>query len=456
MHLQLKAIAAALGLTSPFDPLVTGWSVDTRTLRPGDLYFALRGPVHDGNAYIEQALAAGAAAVIAERTVEGPVLAVPDSQAALRRLAAWAREQWQGEVVGVTGSAGKTSTKDAIAALLSAGRRVGKTEGNFNNHVGLPLSIMRLPESAQVAVLELGMNHAGEIRELARIARPRIGVVTNIGYAHIEFFESMEGIAAAKRELIEALPPDGIAVLNADDPLAVKFREIHPGRTITFGLAAGADVRAEDVHFLRDRTLFRVGGTRFETRLIGRHNVRNILAGIAVAGQYGLEPEDLREAVSQLLPGKMRGERTWYDGIELLDDCYNSNPDAVRSMIDVLRDTPAKRRIAVLGEMLELGRWSDTLHREIGSYVARQGIDVLVGIRGAARMMVDAAIVAGLPATAAYFFETPTDAGRLLRKLAREGDAVLFKGSRGTHVEEAIEAFRSGAIETAPTVQAHS
>ena len=441
MTFTLDQIAAALGLAAQPPVPITGWSVDSRTVVPGDLFFALRGPLHDGNAYIDQALSNGAAAVIGNDTV-------PDTLAALQQLAVFARDKWGGDVIGITGSAGKTSTKDVVASLLSSRFVVGKTEGNFNNHVGLPLSILRLPDNAQLAVLELGMNHAGEIRDLARIARPRVGVVTNVGYAHIEFFESLDGIAAAKRELIEALPADGVAVLNADDPVVARFGDAHPGQIVMFGLQ-GLEVR-----FLAETTRFRVGDIWFETSLTGRHGIRNILAGMAVAGLYGIRPEELVEPVRLLQPGKMRGGRSWFHGIEVIDDCYNSNPDAAKSMVDVLRDTQATRRIAVLGEMLELGRWSGNLHREVGRYVAECGIDVLVGIRGAAQLMVDAAIDAGMPAAAAFFFDEPTEAGVLLRGLAHEGDAILFKGSRGTHVERAIETFCSGA--TAGALQATS
>lgn len=441
MILTVQQIAASLGQQSGSQVPISGWSIDTRTLEPGDLFFALKGPAHDGNAYIEKALAKGAAAVIAERTAEGPVIVVRDSLAALQQLASWARQRWNGGVIGITGSAGKTSTKDTVAALLSTRLRVGKTVGNFNNHVGVPISILRLPNDAQAAVLEIGMNHAGEIRELAKIALPRIAVVTNVGYAHIEFFESIEGIALAKRELVEALPADGVAVLNADDPRVLQFRAVHFGRTITFGFSEEADVRAADFQFLP------------RPEQIGRHGVRNILAGIAVAGIYGIRPDELRDTIANLQPGKMRGERTWYHGILLLNDCYNSNPDAAKSMIDVLRDTPAVRRIAVLGEMLELGRWSGALHQDVARHVVENGIDVLVGIRGEARTMVDAAIDAGLPASAAYFFEDPSEAGLLLQKIACPGDAILFKGSRGTKVERALETFTSGVPESAAAVQ---
>ena len=404
MEFRLQEIAQVLGLTVQSNAAITGWSVDTRTLAPGDLFFALRGPNHDGNAYVEQALQKGAAAAIANQAQAGPVLVVPDSLAALQQIAAWSRRQWGGEVVGVTGSAGKTSTKDMIARMLGVAMPVGKTIGNLNNHVGLPLSILRLPREARVAVLEMAMNHSGEIRTLCAIARPRIGVVTNVGYAHMEAFDSIEGVAAAKRELIESLPPDGIAVLNADDPLVSRFRETHRGRTVTFGLSETADVRAEQVEHSALGVRFRVGGVQFESPLAGRHSVLNLLAGIAVAGIFGIRPGQLTDVVREMSPSSMRGERFQHNGILILNDCYNSNPDAARAMIDVLRDTPAQRRIAVLGEMLELGRWAGSLHREVGDYVARSGIDVLVGIRGEACHLVDAAREAGQAVDAAFFF----------------------------------------------------
>src|SRR5713101_6028360 len=238
--------------------VISGWSVDTRTLAPGDLYFALRGPSHDGHDYVEQAIQKGAAGVVVDHPIEGVrnAMVVADTLRALQSMARSARVQWGGQVIGVTGSAGKTTTKDAIAHLLSAEMKVGKTIGNLNNHVGVPLSILRLPEECRVAILEMGMNHAGEIRALAEIACPNVGVVTNVGYAHTEYFDNIEGVALAKRELIEALPADGVAVLNADDSRVVEFRDVvgqvpdlpsaaganragrepaPPGRSVTFG-----------------------------------------------------------------------------------------------------------------------------------------------------------------------------------------------------------------------------
>jgi UDP-N-acetylmuramoyl-tripeptide--D-alanyl-D-alanine ligase len=450
MNKPLKWVAAALGLAMESDAQVTGWSVDSRTLRPGDLYFALRGPNHDGHAYVAEVLKKGAVGAVVDREVKvesGVVLKVEDSLAALQKLASWTRREWGGDVIGVTGSAGKTTTKDVIAEILSEEFKTAKTEGNLNNHVGLPLSLLRIDDQARVAVLEMGMNHAGEIRALAEVAKPNVGVVTNVSWAHIESFDSIDGIAAAKRELIESLSPDGTAVLNLDDQRVAGFRSVHPGKTVTYGESERADVRAEDVKFSEEGATFRVGATHFESLLTGRHSVSNLLAGIAVAGVYGIAPERLTGRVRNIQPGKMRGERFRHHDILVFNDCYNSNPDAARAMLKVLRDTPAKRRFAVLGEMLELGSWAEPLHRDVGNYAAECGIDVLVGLRGAACYMLDAAKRSGLRADAAFFFDDPVPAGQLVRSLAQPGDAVLFKGSRSVHVELALEQFLSSQEE---------
>jgi UDP-N-acetylmuramoyl-tripeptide--D-alanyl-D-alanine ligase len=439
--------------------------VDTRTQNAGDVYFALRGPNFDGHEFVPAAIDRGAAAVVVEHFDQsrdrkgavqqgsdssvplpdgcGSVLVVPDTLRALQDLARWARGQWGGTVVGVTGSAGKTTTKDAIAHLLGSEMAVGRTIGNLNNHVGVPLSILRLPEDARVAVLEMGMNHAGEIRELAGIAGPNIGVVTNVGYAHVEFFDSIDGVAAAKRELIESLQPDGVAVLNADDPRVSRFGAFHSGRSITFGFSEGADVRAESSEFAAEGSRFRALGVDYETSLTGRHGVLNLLAALAVSTVFGIAPERLRDAVGSFAVGKMRGEKLEHNGILVWNDCYNSNPEAARSMLDVLAAAPGGRRIAVLGEMLELGRAAGDLHRQIGRYAATSGVDLLVGIRGHARDMIEAARAAGLANGSAVFFEDAEEAGEFARSAARRGDAILFKGSRGVHVERALERFLS-------------
>jgi len=442
MTLELQAVAHAMGAAGDVPAgVAAGWTVDTRTQNAGDVYFALRGPNHDGHDYVAAAVEKRASAVVVERAsgVRGE-LVVGDTLRALQQLGGWARHEWGGTVIGVTGSAGKTTTKDAIAHLLSAEMPVGKTVGNFNNHIGVPLSILRLADGCRAGVIEMGMNHAGEIRELAEIARPEIGVVTNVGYAHVEFFESIEGIARAKRELIEGLTADGVAVLNADDPRVVRFADVHGGRSVTFGLSEGAEIRAEDVTVSAEGTRFRALGVEFETALSGRHAVMNLLAAIAVATVFGIAPERMRDAVATFAVGKMRGERSEHNGIVIWNDCYNSNPEAAQSMIDVLRATPAARRIAVLGEMRELGHAAEELHRQVGRYAAGHGVDLLIGVHGAARAMVDAAREAGADAR---YFDDPAEAGERVRELARAGDAVLFKGSRGVQVEKALERFRA-------------
>jgi len=443
MTLDLLELARAMRAAgNPRPAKVAGWSVDTRTQNPGDVFFALRGPHHDGHDFVAAAIEKGAAAVVVEgRQALWPLqLVVTDTLRALEELGAWARQQWGGTVVGVTGSAGKTTTKDAIAHLLAAEFPVGRTEGNLNNHVGVPLSILRLPDGCRAAVLEMGMNHAGEIRELASIARPQVGVVTNVGYAHVEFFNSIEEVAAAKRELIEALPRDGVAVLNGDDPRVLRFRESHPGRSITFGFSDCAEVRAEAVQSTPDGTRFRALGIDFEASLAGRHSVMNLLAAIAVARLFGIPPGRLQEPIRTFTAGKMRGERFEHNGILIFNDSYNSNPEAAAAMIDVLRATPARRRFAVLGEMLELGRESEVLHQRLGRYAVEQGVDFVIGVRGWAQVVVDAAR-AGLGSSQAIFFVDPVQAGQWLRGEAGAGDAILFKASRGVQVERALERF---------------
>jgi UDP-N-acetylmuramoyl-tripeptide--D-alanyl-D-alanine ligase len=264
--------------------------------------------------------------------------------------------------------------------------------------------------------------------------------VTNVGWAHAEFFdEGIEGVAKAKRELIEELPSTGIAVLNADDMRVRAFGRVHPGRTIYFGLAADAEVRAENLELHPGGARFEALGVKFDSPLAGRHGVSNVLAAIAVGRAMGIDAARLQDPVRSLTQGKMRGELTERAGVTIINDCYNANPEAMRSMIELLRGTPARRHIAVLGEMLELGREAETLHRGIGRFAAEQGIHAVFGIRGAARFIADEAIKAGLSDSAALFFETPQEAGEFLHNYVRPGDAILFKGSRGVQVEKAID-----------------
>lgn len=444
MKLVLKEVASVLRCcTHVPDVLVKGWSTDTREVRPGELFFALRGPRHDGHDFVEEAFRKGAVAAVVERPLGGGVcLVVPSVLEALQQLANYARRRWGRVVVAVTGSAGKTTTKEAVAAVLGTRGPVGKSYGNYNNHIGVPLSLLRVPEEAWATVLELGMNHAGEIRQLTRIAEPQVGVVTLVGYAHIEHFDSVDAIALAKRELIEELGPDGLAVLNADDSRVSAFRQVHRGRCVTFGFSDNADVHADQYEVTREGTRFHVRGEGWvETRLLGRFAVRNLLAALAVGLEFGIPFGQAAQSLRELPLPPMRGERLEWRGATLINDCYNSNPDAVNAMLELLGELPARRRIAVLGEMLELGRWSETLHRQVGHWVVQRKVDLLLGVAGAARWIVEEAVRSGLNAASAWFVETPEEAGTLLRQLIEPGDLVLLKASRGVRLERAIEAL---------------
>ena len=416
--------------------VAAGGSIDSRTVRPGDLFFAVRGAHRDGHDYVEQALAAGAAAAVVEAgrpaAAGGATIRVADPAAALRRLASAARRHWGGSVVAVTGSNGKTTTKEITAALLGEAFPVSKTAGNLNNELGLPLSILRIEDGARAAVLEMGMNHSGEIRRLAEIARPDVGIVTNVSAAHVGHFDSIDGVAAAKRELIESLDAGGTAVLNTDDERVAAFRRVHAGRTVSFGIERPADIRADGiVDPGAGGVRFQVDGCRFETALAGRHNVYNILAALAAARSFGIEAPALVEAVRRLHPVGMRGEIRRVGGVTVIDDCYNANPAAMRAMLEVLRNTPARRRIAVLGEMRELGAQSKTLHRGLGKAAGACGIDRLLTVGG------DASQIAAAADCPAEFHETPESAGAALAEDLAPGDAVLLKGSRGIALERA-------------------
>ncbi|MCU0226841.1 MAG: UDP-N-acetylmuramoyl-tripeptide--D-alanyl-D-alanine ligase [Bryobacterales bacterium] len=443
MKLSLQQIARAMGAHATVDQLVSGYRTYSPEVQPGDLFFAMPGTRFDGLQFVPDAVARGAVAVVVSAPGDYgvPSLVVPDVLVGLQQLAHVARLQWGKPLLGITGSAGKTTSKEICAALLRTTLRTAHTLGNLNNHVGLPLSLLRLDDDAQVAVVEMGMNHAGEIAALARIAAPSHALVTNVGYAHIENFASVEGIALAKRELVEALPPDGTAILNEDDPRVRTFGDVHKGPVIRYGLSEKADIRAEEISPSEQGLCFTVEGVPFQTALRGRHNLLNLLGGIAAARAFAIPLDALRDAVAFLQPASMRGEVSQHRGVTVINDCYNANPDAMLAMLGVLMDFPATRRIAVLGEMRELGERSEYLHREVGRAVYERGVDHLIAIQGDAVFLRDEAVLSGLRATEAGFFATPEEAGAHLRSLLREGDVVLFKGSRGTRVERALETW---------------
>jgi len=445
MRLSLFEIARILAVGLPsVDAAITGYSIDSREVRPGDLFIAFPGDQVDGHQFVSVAFEQGASAALVERKIDGtsgPQLVVPNTLDALQTLATEVRKKWGKSVIAITGSAGKTSTKENVAALLSVALPTSKTTGNFNNHIGLPLSVLRIDDSSHAAVLEMGMNHAGEIARLCEIARPDIGVVTNVGYAHIENFADIEGIAAAKRELIDSLPDSGVAILNADDERVAAFASTTSVRCESFGLTEKAKTRATNITYSPEGASFQIEAQPFHSKVPGRIGVLNISAGVAVARLWGVPLRQLSEAAHSIELPKMRTEKIEHRGMTIWNDCYNSNPDAAKAMLDLVRDTAPGRRIAVLGEMLELGHWAEPLHAELGSYAAKSGFSVLLGIRGAARFAIESAVKAGLSARAACFFESPEQAGEALQHIAVPGDTILFKGSRGTRVELALERF---------------
>jgi UDP-N-acetylmuramoyl-tripeptide--D-alanyl-D-alanine ligase len=460
MRLPLGRIADFIGATGEFNvnAVAGGYSIDSRTIVPDELFFAVKGERLDGHDFVEQALAAGALAAVVQRDQAAlygehhRLLAVADPLAALQRLGTAARRLWGKRLIAVTGSTGKTTTKEAIAQVLSTRFRVLKSEGNLNNHFGLPLQLLRLEPEHEIAVIEIGMNHAGEIRALAGIAQHDVAVVTNVGPVHLEFFDSIAAIARAKYEIIETLHAGGMAVLNADDPFVAQFGRDFRGKVITLGIERAADVRAENVHErgLDGSTFDLLAGGRRQSAtlpLLGIHNVYNALAAVAVGLESGVIPSAAAQALAGLSAQDKRGQSLEVAGAVVINDCYNSNPKALTAMVSSFARLPARRRIVVAGEMLELGATSVELHRQCGSAIAKEGIDMLLGVRGNARHMVDGAQAAGM---AAQFVDTPQQAGDWLVREVRPGDAVLLKASRGVKLEGAIEAWRAHLQSSTP------
>src|ERR1700677_5409445 len=365
MILPLFKIAAFIDASGDFpvalrEQVAQAYSIDSRTIGPGQLFFAVKGERLDGHDYVASALEKGAVAAVVRKDhlyrypSHARLLAVEDTLAALQILATAVRKLWGKPLIGVTGSAGKTTTKEAIAHVLSARFRVLKSEGNFNNHFGLPLMLLKLEPEYDVAVIEMGMSHSGEIRALAKIAQPEIGVVTNVAPVHLEFFDSIASIARAKYELIESLPASGTAILNADDEYVSQFGRDFRGKVVMYGTRATADVRAENVRSKgAEGTEFDVliGGLRERAVLPlgGEHKILNGLAGGGVGLEHGLSPSEAIAALSTLTPADQRGQVLQLGNITVINDCYNSNPKALAAMVDSLAAVPAKRRIVVAG-----------------------------------------------------------------------------------------------------------
>ena len=423
---------------------------DSRTMAPGDVFVALRGPRFDGHTFAAEALSRGAAGVVVEREwadahteVGDGVVSVGDTLQALQDVAHAVRVASGAKVVAITGSAGKTTTKESIAALLATRFRVVKNRGNLNNHIGLPLSLMQLTSGPDVAVMELGMNHAGEIRTLVHIAEPDIRVWTNVGDAHVGFFASVDAIADAKAEVLEEVRPGDVLVCAADDARVMARAANFAGRRVTFGESEGADVRARDVQDLgwdgmRAQVDTPAGSMDLATPLLGRGNLANVLAATAVALECGVRLDVIRDTAATLRPADRRGVVSHLrDGVTLIDDSYNSSPAALKRALEVMaRETRARGRVAVLGEMLELGDHATALHESSGRAAAAAGLRLLIAVGGdPARALAGAAVAAGMSHDAVLYFASSAAAAPAVTAALRAGDLVLVKGSRGTRCD---------------------
>ena len=462
--LTAGSIAGVVGgtlLTGDAARVVDAVSIDTRTLAQGALFFAIRGPRFDGHAFVGAAIEAGASGVVVSGPIEMPrapaggpepvVIRVGDTVAALQALGSYVRRLSGARVVAVTGSAGKTTTKEAAADFLAGRYEVFRSQGNLNNHLGVPLSLVELRRRPDVAVVELGMNHAGELSRLVAIAEPDVRVWTNVAEVHSEFFPSIDAIADAKAEILEGARDDTVLVANADDPLVMARAKRFRGTTLTFGIDSAADVRAVQV---RDEGLdgssatvqTPAGRTLLRTPLLGRGNLANVLAATTVALHLGVPLDVVALRAAQLKPAANRGEvLRLAGGITLVDDSYNSNPRALERVLEVVgHETRSARRIGVLGEMLELGERSVELHEASGRAAARAGLQFLITIGGSpAAALARAAVEAGMPASSVRHVAASADAVPLALELARPGDLVLVKGSHGVRMDLVVERLKA-------------
>lgn len=428
-------------------------SIDTRTLAPESLFFAIRGPKQDGHRFIPDAFSKGALGAVVEPDYVYPgecpkhriLIRVQDTHAALKSLAGTVRRAWPGTLVAVTGSMGKTTTREFAVQLLQSRFRVYQTPGNYNNLFGLPLALLGLSPEHQVGLFEMGMSAAGEIAEMCRIALPTIGILTNVAPVHLEYFASIEKIADAKGELARGLPENGTLIYNADDAHLRRIAAQYSGSTLSFGQSDCADVRADHIELLDlQSTRFRLScaGQRLKVQLpfAGAHYVMNTLPGIALCRHFGIAPSEIAEILSTLRPVAMRGRiLKFHHGFTVIDDSYNSNPQALMKMIEVLSGTPSfSRRILVAGEMLELGPDAARLHAECGAFAASRGIDRVIGIQGAAHALVHAARDAGVGDSQAQFFADADAAADYVAGMVQPNDLILIKGSRGVHTEKII------------------
>ena len=429
-----------------FDDIVT----DSRKIIPGSLFIALKGEKFNGEDFAIEAINKGAAGVIVSQDCpqdklpsSGLVLKVEDTLAAYQSFARVWREKFNIPVVAITGSNGKTTTKDLTAAALSALGDVQKTSGNFNNEIGVPITLLGINENHKAAVVEIGMRGLGQIESLAKVVKPNIGIATMVGETHIELLGSIENIAKAKRELVEAIKEGGTVILNADDSNVIAMKShVNSGvKVITFGIENEANVKAVKITTGDSSTNFvvRCNGNNyeFEIPMLGRHNVSNALAAISAGIAVGLSIEEIINGIKNLSKTKMRFEIVERHGLHIINDAYNASPASMRAAIKTTAEIAKGRKIAVLGDMLELGDISEKVHREVGEEAAKNNFDVLITLGTLGKFIAEGAKVAGLKTI--YTTDTHEEAAKHLCNLLVEGDTILFKGSRGMQMEKIIE-----------------
>jgi len=426
--------------------------IDSREIKPGAVFFAIKGERLDGHEFVGQALEKGAVGAVVARVPEnvtGAIIQVDDPNRALQKLASSIRDRYDMTLIGITGSAGKTTTKEMISALIGSERRVHKSWGNFNNQIGAPLCLDNMPDDAQVVVSEMGMNHAGEIAEIAGLLRPHVGVYTNIAPVHIEnFANGIEGVAAAKRELLENVVPGGTVVVNNDNELVVRISKDFEGKRVTYGVENEADYRATNI---RERGLL---GTHFtlhaegETREIdlvmpGRHNLDNLVAAIATARAVGISWAGIERGIAEVKPAYHRGVIVPFNGARIYDDTYNSNPYALARTLELMAQAEVEgRRVAVIGDMLELGEHERQFHFDAGKGIPKE-IDVVVGVGTRSQALLEGAREAGFAEANLRHFTDANAAGAFLRAFVQPGDLVLIKGSRGVGLDKAVAMLES-------------
>jgi UDP-N-acetylmuramoyl-tripeptide--D-alanyl-D-alanine ligase len=456
MHLTFRQIAEMTGgeIVQGGDVTADSVVIDSREIKPDSAFFAIKGDRLDGHQFVPQALAAGRGAIVSQVPENVPagkaIVRVADTTVALQNMARSIRERYPFTLIAITGSAGKTTTKEMIATLVASEKRTFKSWGNFNNLIGCPLCIDNTPDDAEVVVSEMGMNHKGEIARLAGLTHPDVGVYTNIGPVHIEFFGTIEKIAEAKRELLENVKPGGTIIINVDNKYVMDISRNFEGRKVTYGIEHDAEFRGTNI---RERgllgTSFEVNGHSFEFSLPGRHNLENLLAAIATARSIGISWEGIERGVANVKPAYHRGIILDAGGATVYDDTYNSNPYALGRALTLMSEADVSgRRIAVIGDMLELGDKELDYHRDAGRAIPKS-VDTVVAVGKRSRALLDGAREAGFADNKLHHFDDAESAGEFLKTFIRPGDLVLIKASRGIGLDRTVNMLTNGDAEGA-------